>query len=213
MLETRVTTVFIISAPSGSGKSTLVSRLVQRDQRLRFSVSYTTRKPRGREKPGENYIYISRLEFETRIDAGEFLEFAEVFGNYYGTSRKILEQSRQEGMDLVLDIDVQGARQLKESLPEAVSIFVLAPSRDILEQRLRARSEDAEEVIQRRLREAAEEIRTYKQYDYVLVNYRVDESVDTLLSIIRAERVRRIRMEDQIQPILASFEQKPPSLF
>jgi guanylate kinase len=213
MLETRVTTVFIISAPSGSGKSTLVSRLVQRDQRLRFSVSYTTRKPRGREKPGENYIYISRLEFETRIDAGEFLEFAEVFGNYYGTSRKILEQSRQEGMDLVLDIDVQGARQLKERLPEAVSIFVLAPSRDILEQRLRARSEDAEEVIQRRLREAAEEIRTYKQYDYVLVNYRVDESVDTLLSIIRAERVRRIRMEDQIQPILASFEQKPPSLF
>jgi guanylate kinase len=208
-----VTTVFIISAPSGSGKSTLVSRLVQRDQRLRFSVSYTTRKPRGREKPGENYIYISRPEFETRIEAGEFLESAEVFGNYYGTSRKILEQSRQEGMDLVLDIDVQGARQLKERLPEAVSIFVLAPSRDILEQRLRARSEDAEEVIQRRLREAAEEIRNYKQYDYVLVNYRVDESVDALLSIIRAERVRRIRMEDQIRPILASFEQKPPSLF
>lgn len=208
-----MTTVFIISAPSGSGKSTLVSRLVQRDQRLRFSVSYTTRKPRGREKPGENYIYISRPEFETRIEAGEFLEFAEVFGNYYGTSRKILEQSRQEGMDLVLDIDVQGARQLKERLPEAVSIFVLAPSRDILEQRLRTRSEDAEEVIQRRLREAAEEIRNYKQYDYVLVNYRVDESVDALLSIIRAERVRRIRMEDQIRPILASFEQKPPSLF
>jgi len=208
-----VTTVFIISAPSGSGKSTLVSRLVQRDQRLRFSVSYTTRKPRGREKPGENYIYISRPEFEARIEAGEFLEYAEVFGNYYGTSRKILEQSRQEGMDLVLDIDVQGARQLKDKLPEAVSIFVLAPSRDILEQRLRTRSEDAEEVIQRRLRDAAEEIRNYKQYDYVLVNYRVDESVDTLVSIIRAERVRRIRMEDQIRPILASFEQKPPSLF
>ncbi len=208
-----MTTVFIISAPSGSGKSTLVSRLVQRDQRLRFSVSYTTRKPRGREKPGENYIYISRPEFEARIDAGEFLEYAEVFGNYYGTSRKIYEQSRQEGMDLVLDIDVQGARQLKDKLPEAVSIFVLAPSRDILEQRLRTRSEDAEEVIQRRLRDAAEEIRNYKQYDYVLVNYRVDESVDTLVSIIRAERVRRIRMEDQIRPILASFEQKPPSLF
>ena len=208
-----MTTVFIISAPSGSGKSTLVSRLVQRDQRLRFSVSYTTRKPRGREKPGEHYICISRPEFEARIEAGEFLEYAEVFGNYYGTSRKILEQSRQEGMDLVLDIDVQGARQLKDKLSEAVSIFVLAPSRDILEQRLRTRSEDAEEVIQRRLRDAAEEIRNYKRYDYVLVNHRVDESVDTLVSIIRAERVRRIRMEDQIQPILASFEQKPPSLF
>ncbi|HJY07435.1 MAG TPA: guanylate kinase, partial [Bryobacteraceae bacterium] len=159
------------------------------------------------------YIYISRPEFEARIEAGEFLEYAEVFGNYYGTSRKILEQSRQGGMDLVLDIDVQGARQLKDKLSEAVSIFVLAPSRDILEQRLRTRSEDAEEVIQRRLRDAAEEIRNYKRYDYVLVNHRVDESVDTLVSIIRAERVRRIRMEDQIQPILASFEQKPPSLF
>ena len=130
---------------------------MQRDQRLRFSVSYTTRKPRGREKPGEHYIYISRPEFEARIEAGEFLEYAEVFGNYYGTSRKILEQSRQEGMDLVLDIDVQGARQLKDKLSEAVSIFVLAPSRDILEQRLRTRSEDAEEVIQRRLRDAAEQ--------------------------------------------------------
>ena len=128
--------------------------------------------------------------------------------------RSVLARSiLADGLDLVLDIDVQGARQLKERLPEAVSIFVLAPSRDILEQRLRARSEDAEEVIQRRLREAAEEIRNYKQYDYVLVNYRVDESVDALLSIIRAERVRRIRMEDQIRPILASFEQKPPSLF
>jgi guanylate kinase len=186
---------------------------MQKDQRLRFSISYTTRKPRGREKPGENYIYISREEFQTRIESGEFLEYAEVFGNYYGTSRKMLDRSRQQGMDLVLDIDVQGARQLKKSLPEAVSIFVLAPSRDILEQRLRMRSVDTEEVIERRLRDAAEEIRNYKQYDYVLVNYRVDESVDTLLSIIRAERVRRIRMEDQIGPILASFEQKPPSLF
>jgi guanylate kinase len=208
-----MTTVFIISAPSGSGKSTLVSRLMARDPRLRFSVSYTTRKPRGNEKPGESYVYITRKEFEERREHGEFLEQAEVFGNYYGTNRNVLEQAEREGKDLILDIDVQGARQLKESLPEAVSIFVLAPSRDILEQRLRARSEDAEEVIQRRLRDAAEEIRNYTQYDYVLVNHQLEESVATLAAIVRAERVRRVRMEKQIQPILRTFEDRPPSLF
>ena len=209
----RMSTVFIISAPSGSGKSTLVSRLLASDPGLRFSVSYTTRRPRGAEKPGENYIYISRQEFEERREHGEFLEHAEVFGNYYGTSRKVLDQARAEGKDLILDIDVKGARQLKEKIPEAVSIFILAPSRDILEQRLRSRSEDSEEVIQRRLRDAAEEIRNYTQYDYVLVNHQVEESVATLLAIVRAERVRRIRMEEQIRPILRSFEDRPPSLF
>ncbi len=208
-----MTVVFIISAPSGSGKSTLVSRLMARDSRLRFSVSYTTRKPRGNEKPGESYVYISRQEFEDRRAHGEFLEEAEVFGNYYGTHRSVLEQVKSEGKDLILDIDVQGARQLNISIPEAVSIFILAPSRDILEQRLRARSEDSEETIQRRLRDAAEEIRNYTQYDYVLVNHQVEESVSTLAAIIRAERVRRMRMEEQIQPILRSFEVRSPSLF
>jgi guanylate kinase len=208
-----LTTVFIISAPSGSGKSTLVAKVLQRDPRLRFSVSYTTRKPRGKEKPGESYIYISRTEFEERVDQGEFLEHAEVFGNYYGTNREGLDQAQLEGKDLVLDIDVQGARQLKQRIPEAVTIFVLPPSRDILEQRLRTRSEDREEVIERRLHDAAEEIRNYKQYDYVLVNHRLEESVDMLASVIKAERIKRIRMEEQIRPILASFEQKPRTLF
>jgi guanylate kinase len=208
-----LTTVFIISAPSGSGKSTLVSKVLQRDSRLRFSVSYTTRKPRGREKPGESYVYISKAEFEERMQRGEFLEHAEVFGNYYGTNRDVLDRAEREGKDLVLDIDVQGARQLKERLPEAVTIFILPPSRDILEQRLRARSEDPEEVIQRRLRDAGEEIRNYKQYDYILVNHRLEESVDALASIIKAERIKRIRMEDQIRPILATFHQEPPLLF
>ena len=208
-----MTTVFIISAPSGSGKSTLVARLLARGLGLRFSVSYTTRKPRGNERPGESYNYISRAEFEARIQRGEFLEHAVVFGNYYGTHREVLEQALREGKDLILDIDVQGARQLKESIPEAVSIFILAPSRDILEQRLRTRSEDSEEVIQRRLRDAAEEIRNYNQYDYELVNHQVEESVNTLAAIIRAERVRRIRMEEQIRPILKSFEERNSSLF
>lgn len=211
--DRRLTTVFIISAPSGSGKSTLVAKLLQRDPRLRFSVSYTTRKPRGKEKPGESYIYMSREEFEERVDRGEFLEHAEVFGNYYGTNREVLEQAQLEGKDLVLDIDVQGARQLKERIPDAVTIFVLPPSRDILEQRLRTRSEDREDVIERRLRDAAEEIRNYKQYDYILVNYRLEESVDALVAVIKAERIKRIRMEDQIRPILASFEEKPWTLF
>ena len=209
----RRTTVFIISAPSGSGKSTLVSRLLASDGSLRFSVSYTTRKPRGNEKPGESYVYISRDEFRKRIDRGEFLEYAEVFENYYGTHREVLEQAQAEGKDLILDIDVKGARQLKERIPEAVTIFVLPPSRDILEQRLRTRSEDAESVIERRLEEAAEELRNYRQYDYVLVNHQVEESTATLAAIVRAERNRRIRMEEQIRPILKSFEERPPSLF
>jgi guanylate kinase len=206
-------TIFIISAPSGSGKSTLVTKLLASERGLRFSVSYTTRKARGNEKPGENYIYISRQEFLRRIEDREFLEHAEVFGNFYGTHREVLEQAQNEGKDLILDIDVKGARQLKERIPEAVTIFILPPSRDILEQRLRARSEDSEDVIQRRLRDAADEIRNYKQYDYVLVNHQVEESTGTLRSIVKAERVRRIRMEDQIRPILKGFDPRPPSLF
>jgi guanylate kinase len=208
-----MTTVFIISAPSGSGKSTLVKRLLASERGLLFSVSYTTRRPRGNEKPGESYIYISRDEFLRRIDDREFLEHAEVFGNFYGTHREVLEQAQSQGKDLILDIDVKGARQLKERIPAAVSIFILPPSLDILEQRLRARSEDSEEVIQRRLKDAAEEIRNYKQYDYVLINHQVDESTGILQAIVKAERVRRIRMEEQIGPILKSFEPRAPSLF
>ena len=201
-----MTSVFIISAPSGSGKSTLVGRLLTSDPNLLFSVSYTTRKPRGAEVDGQSYHFISREDFETRIRRGEFLEHAEVFGNYYGTHRGILERAIAEHKDLVLDIDVQGARQLKESIRDAISIFILAPSREILERRLRARSEDAETVIQRRLREAADEIRSYTSYDYVLVNDDLERSVDTLAAIVKAERVRRRKVEDQVRSILASFQ-------
>jgi guanylate kinase len=201
-----MTTVFIISAPSGSGKSTLVRRLLNNVEGLMFSISYTTRAPRGNEKEGENYYFISRPEFEKRIELGEFLEYAEVFGNYYGTHRGVLDQARERGMDLVLDIDVQGARQLKGTIPEAVTIFILAPSREILEQRLRARSEDADAVIERRLRDAANEIRNYSAYDYVLINNELAASDETLAGIVRAERVRRCRMEEQIRPILEAFE-------
>jgi guanylate kinase len=201
-----MTSVFIISAPSGSGKSTLVHRLLKTVPGLTFSISYTTRPPRPTETNGVDYIFITRAEFETRLAHGEFLEFAEVFGNYYGTNRSTFEQAVHEGKDLVLDIDVQGARQLKVAIPEAISIFVLPPSREVLEQRLRARSQDTEEVIQRRLKGAAEEVRNYKQYDYVLINRELEESAARLTSIVRAERLRKAKMEEEVRPILESFE-------
>jgi guanylate kinase len=201
-----MTTVFIISAPSGSGKSTLVSQLMKCFPDLRFSVSYTTRQPRGQERDGHEYHFISRAEFEARLAKDEFLEWAEVFGNYYGTHRSELERAAAAGADLVLDIDVQGARQLKGRIPHAVSIFILPPSRQVLEERLRTRSQDAEAVIERRLEEAAEEIRNYSQYDYVLVNREVQASTDNLAAIVRSVRSRRDRMEQEIRPILETFE-------
>jgi guanylate kinase len=201
-----MTTVFIISAPSGSGKSTLVGRLLETVPDLMFSVSYTTRTPRGAETDGGGYHFVAREEFERMLARGEFLEWAQVFGNYYGTHRCILEEARAQGKDLVLDIDVQGARQLKKTIPEAVTVFVLAPSREVLEQRLRSRGEDREEVITRRLREAADEIRNYKAYDYVLINRELAEAEATLGAIVRAERARLIRIEDQIRPILDTFQ-------
>ena len=204
-MTNRACAVFIISAPSGSGKSTLTRELVSRVDGLRFSISYTTRQPRGAERDGEDYFFVTREEFEQRVQRGEFLEYAEVFGNYYGTHASELDRAAAEGVDLVLDIDVQGARQLKAKLPAAVSIFILAPSRQILEQRLRSRSQDSDSVIERRLRDAAEEIRNYSLYDYVLVNREVAMSVDTLISIVKATRSRRDRMEEQIRPILDTF--------
>ena len=185
-----------------------MARLLRDVPQLKFSVSYTTRAPRGHEQSGQSYHFISRAEFEERLARDEFLEHAEVFGNYYGTHRSVLEEAMAEGRDLVLDIDVQGAGQLKGKLPEAVTIFVLAPSRQILEQRLRARGEDADAVIGRRLHDAAQEIRNYCLYDYVVINNDLNESAATLAAIVRAERVRRTRIEDQLRPILETFQKE-----
>jgi len=201
-----MSTVFIISAPSGSGKSTLVNHLMGTVPNLMFSVSYTTRPRRGQEVEGQNYHFVSREAFEEMLSRDEFLESAQVFGNYYGTHRSILDSAQAVGKDLVLDIDVQGARQLKAKIPAAVTVFILAPSRVVLEQRLRLRSEDREEVIARRLKEAAEEIRRYEDYDYVLINRDLDEAQASLCAIVRAERARRTRIEDQIRPILETFQ-------
>jgi len=176
---------------------------------LTFSVSYTTRPPRPTEVDGEAYCFIDRAEFERRIAAREFLEHALVFGNYYGTHVSMLDKARKLARDLVLDIDVQGAAQLKERIPGAVTVFVLAPSREILEQRLRARSQDSDETIRTRLANAAREIRNYNLYDYVLVNNDLNLAAETLKAIVRAERVKRVRVEEKIRPILASFGQAP----
>ena len=203
-----MTTVFIISAPSGSGKSTLVHRLLNTVPALVFSISYTTRRPRPTETDGVDYIFTSRKDFEDRLMRGEFLEHAEVFGNYYGTHRESFESATRQGKDLVLDIDVQGARQLKVAIPQAISIFVLPPSKHVLEQRLRLRSQDSEEVIQRRLRVAAAEVLNYTQYDFVLINRNIEEASARLATIVEAERLRKARMEEEVRPILESFEPK-----
>lgn len=200
-----MTSVFIISAPSGSGKSTLVHRILETVPNLVFSISYTTRPPRPAEIPGVDYIFVSRKEFVDRLAHGEFLEYAEVFGNFYGTNRETFELATHQGKDLVLDIDVQGARQLKVAIPQAISIFVLPPSREIMEQRLRSRSQDSEEVIQRRLRGAAAEVQNYTHYDYVLINRDIEEASARLANIVEAERLRKTRMEEEVRPILESF--------
>jgi guanylate kinase len=227
--------LFIISAPSGSGKTTLVDALRQYVPNLDFSISYTTRSPRGSEQQGREYHFISRGEFEEMIGKGEFLEHAEVFGNYYGTARSVLEDAARRGHDVLLDIDVQGERQVKQKMPDAVSIFVLPPSRTELESRLRKRSLSenvhSEEVIRRRLDTARKEIENYPNYDYILINDRLEQSVDELQAIVLGERIARSgkppsvqekqyletkekclksRMERKIRGILDSFDVPPP---
>src|SRR5437016_2440042 len=186
-----MTNVFIISAPSGSGKSTLVKKLREQIPNLEFSISYTTRKPRGAEQDGREYYFVSREQFEDMIAKDEFLEYANVFGNYYGTAQRFLSKAKQDGSDLLLDIDVQGAEQIRTKIPQAVSIFILPPNRGELEQRLRNRSQDAESVIQKRLDAATREIENYGKYDYILVNDRLDESVTGLEAIVLSERLGR----------------------
>ena len=185
--------VYIISAPSGSGKSTLVNELLKTVSDLEFSISYTTRAPRGSETDGRQYYFVSRPEFEKMIREDQFLEHAEVFGNYYGTARRFLHDAEKNGRDLLLDIDVQGAAQIQQKLPNATSIFILPPNRQTLEERLRKRSEDREEVIQRRLITASHEIENYDRYNYILVNDHLEESIEILQAIVLCERLLRSR--------------------
>jgi len=223
-----MTSVFIISAPSGSGKSTLVNKVRDRVPNLEFSISYTTRKPRGTEQNGREYFFVTREQFEEMIRNNEFLEHADVFGDYYGTARRFLRKAEDGARDLLLDIDVQGAAQIKSKLPNSVSIFILPPTRVELERRLRERGQDSEEKIQRRLNGARREIENYQKYDYILVNDRLEESVDALEAILLSERFKRAKQTDQtlsaraelcrlekvherLQPILESFRETAAS--
>lgn len=184
--------LFIISAPSGSGKSTLVSGVRGLVEGLDFSISYTTRPARGSEKDGQEYHFVSREAFERMIAAGEFLEWAEVFDNYYGTALSALGHAAEEGRDLLLDIDVKGAMQVMRKLPDAVSIFIMPPSPQVLEMRLRNRSVaehmTVESVIERRLAEAREELKQIRNYRYALVNDVLDQAVTEMRAIVLTER-------------------------
>jgi guanylate kinase len=184
--------LFIISAPSGSGKSTLVAQVRSLVAGLDFSVSYTTRAPRGSETDGREYYFTERETFRTMVENGEFLEWAEVFGNYYGTALSALEHARTAGKDLLLDIDVQGALQIMERLPEAVPIFILPPNPQVLEMRLRNRSEaehmTSEDVIERRLNQAREEVKKVWDYKYALVNDVLDQATAEMRAVVLYER-------------------------
>jgi guanylate kinase len=218
--------VYIVSAPSGSGKSTLVNELRKLVPGLDFSISYTTRRPRGSEQNGREYFFVPVADFKRMIEQGEFLEYACVFGNYYGTAKRFLREAEEHGHDLLLDIDVQGAAQIKSQIPDAVSVFILPPDKQTLEWRLRHRSQDAEDVIQKRLVAAAKEIENYPGYDYILINDRLEQSIDELKAIVLSERLRRSQarlspaesafiaradgcrlqnIRQRLQPILASF--------
>ncbi|HYH00184.1 MAG TPA: guanylate kinase [Terriglobales bacterium] len=228
--------VFIVSAPSGSGKSTLTAEMMRLVPGLEFSISYTTRKPRGSERNGVEYFFVPKDDFERMIGNDEFLEHACVFGDHYGTARSSVEKAAKEGHDLLLDIDVQGAAQVKRRVPGAVSIFILPPSRTVLEQRLRLRSKSEkvdEEVITRRLSAAGREIENYPTYDYILVNDQLDQSIDELSAIILAERIKRSgnvvagseekqtietaercrlsNVRERVQQILVSFTESEPA--
>jgi guanylate kinase len=187
--------LFIISAPSGSGKSTLVSELRKQVSGVDFAISWTTRAPRGSELDGREYHFTTRAEFEAMAEAGMFLEHAEVFGSYYGTSRLSLDDALAAGHDLILDIDVQGAGQVRAKMPEAVSIFVMPPNPDVLRTRLRNRSRAEgvrdEEELRRRLSAARREIENYRQYGYILINDVLDRAVAQLEAIVLAERFYR----------------------
>lgn len=192
----------IVSSPSGAGKTTLTARLLSRVQNLRFSVSHTTRRPRANEQNGKEYHFVDRPEFERLIAQDGFLEWAEVHGNLYGTSRGELDRSHA-ARGIIFDIDHQGARQIKSSSPDAVAVFILPPSMQVLEQRLRGRRSEDEETVQRRFRAALEEIAHYGLFDYVLVNDDLEQATTQLISIFLAEECRRGRASRRAERLLA----------
>jgi len=182
-------TLYVISAPSGAGKTSLVSGMLQEDARLGVSISHTTRPMREGEQNGVNYHFVSRNEFEAMVARGDFLEHADVFGNYYGTSQVWVRETLAKGQDVILEIDWQGAEQVRRLIPECVGVFIVPPSAEILRERLVGRGTDAPEVIERRLREAEEECSHAVEFDYLVVNDEFDQALTELLCIVRSQRL------------------------
>ena len=198
--------VFVVTAPSGAGKTTLVAALLAADQNVQLSVSFTTRAPRAGEVNGKDYHFVERAEFERMINAGELLEHAEVYGNYYGTSQRWISEVLDNGRDILLEIDWQGAQQVRRLFPEAIGLFVLPPSVDVLETRLRNRGKDSEETIARRMAAAREEISHVEELDYVIVNEHIDEAVRDIVSIVRAERLTLPRQSVRHAALITSLK-------
>lgn len=200
-------TLFIVAAPSGAGKSSLVNACLARDASIRLSISFTSRPPRPGERHAEHYHFVSAEEFQAMIRAGEFFEYAQVHGDWKGTARQSVEPQLAAGHDVLLEIDWQGARQVREKVPEAVSVFILPPSRAALEERMRRRGQDSEEVMRRRLDAAREEMSHYDEFDYVVVNEDFDTAVGELCAVFAASRLRRplqaIRHRALIEALLA----------
>ncbi len=205
-MSDRATSVFVVSAPSGAGKSTVLSRVLKEVGQLRFSVSHTTRKPRENEVDGVDYHFVDMATFESLRDQRLLLEWAQVHGHFYGTGLAELDRAGREGVDLLLDIDVQGAALVRSKLPEAVTIFILPPSYEELERRLRGRGLDSGTTIRRRLDAAREEMGYYGVYDYAIVNDDLDGCVDALKCVIRAARYRVSRMQEKARTVLMTFD-------
>jgi guanylate kinase len=197
--------VYIVSAPSGSGKTTLLQSLLRTFKDLKFSVSHTTRQPRHGERNGVDYFFTERSAFLEMVDRGEFLEWAEYYGQLYGTSRTFVEENLAAGRDVILDIDVKGAMQVKDKIQDAIGVFIMPPSFAELERRLRVRRQESDEAIHRRLEIAREEIGYCRLYDYIVVNDVLEDSVQVLEAIIRSGRARPWRQQTRVEEIIASF--------